>query len=91
MVNFYHLPITGIDDDDNDDRGVIYFSISQLFSYEDDDVAAFVAGVSEEVNIAADAFGGVAVVALAIYLAWGLDVKPLGIDGSCYVSGSFEG
>ena len=21
MVNFYHLPITGIDDDDNDDRG----------------------------------------------------------------------
>jgi len=25
MVNFYHLPITGIDDDDNDDRGVIYF------------------------------------------------------------------
>jgi hypothetical protein len=29
--------------DDNDDRGVIYFSISQLFSHEDDDVAAFVA------------------------------------------------
>ena len=54
-------------------------------------MAAFVAGVSEEVNIAADAFGGVAVVALAIYLAWGLDVKPLGIDGSCYVSGSFKG
>ena len=25
MVDFYHLPITGIDDDDNDDRGVIYF------------------------------------------------------------------
>ena len=77
--------------DDNDDRGVIYFLISQLFSYEDDDVAAFVAGVSEEVDMAANAFGGVAVVALAIYLAWGLDVEPLGIDGSCNVSGSFKG
>ena len=77
--------------DDNDDRGVIYFSISQLFSYEDDDVAAFVAGVSEEVDIAANAFGGVAVMALSVYLTWGLDVKSLGIDGGCYVSGSFEG
>jgi hypothetical protein len=77
--------------DDNDDRGVIYFSISQLFSYEDDDMAAFVAGVSEEVDIAANAFGGVAVVALAVYLAWGLDVEPLGIDRGCNVSGSFKG
>ena len=66
-------------------------SIPQLFAYEDDDVAAFVAGVSEEVDIAADALGGVAVVALAVHLAWGLDVKSLGIDGGCYVSGSFEG
>lgn len=77
--------------DDNDDRGVIYFLISQLFSYEDDDVAAFVAGVSEEVDIATNAFGGVAVVALAVYLAWGLDIEPLGIDRGCNVSGSFKG
>ena len=31
MVNFYHLPITGIDDDDNDDRGVIYFCKGRAF------------------------------------------------------------
>ena len=54
-------------------------------------MAAFVAGVPEEVDIAADAFGGIAVVALSVCLAWGIDVKPLGINGGCYVSGSFEG
>ena len=64
-------------------------SISQLFAYDDDDVAAFVAGVSEEVDIAADAFGGVAVVAFAVYLAGCLDVKSLGVDGGCYVPCSF--
>ena len=31
MVDFYHLPITGIDDDDNDDRGVIYFYKGRAF------------------------------------------------------------
>ena len=54
-------------------------------------MATFVAGVSEEVDVAADAFGGVAVVAFAVNLAWGLNVKSLSIDWGCYVSGSFEG
>ena len=54
-------------------------------------MAAFVAGVAEEVDIAADALGGIAVVALSVYLAGCLDVKSLGVDGGCYVPCSFEG
>ena len=54
-------------------------------------MAAFIAGVPEEVDIAAYTFGRIAVVTFPVYLAWGLDVKPLGIDRGCYVSGSFKG
>ena len=42
-------------------------------------------------DITADALGGVAVMALSVYLAGCLDVKSLGVDGGCYVSGPFKG
>jgi hypothetical protein len=44
-------------------------------------VATFIARVAQEVNIAADAFGRIAVMAHAINLTGGLDIETFGIDG----------
>ena len=48
-------------------------------------------GVAEEMDVAADALGGVAVVAYAIHLARGLDVEAGGIDGRGGATGTGQG
>ena len=44
---------------------------------------ASVSAVSQEVDVAANALRGIAVMAYAVGAAWRVDVKTLGIDGGC--------
>ena len=46
-------------------------------------MAAGVTAVAQQVDIAADALGAVAVVAHTIYMAWRGNVEALRIDGRC--------
>ena len=59
--------------------------IPEILTNKYDDVAAF-GGVPKEVNVVADGFGRVAVVAYAVSLAGGLDVESGSIDGRCGTS-----
>ena len=56
--------------------------IPEVLAYQHDRMTA-PGGVSEEVDVVADRFGGVAVMADAVVLARGVDVEAGGIDGRC--------
>lgn len=55
--------------------------ITQVFPHEHHNVAALGATVAQQVDVAADALGAVAVVARAVEAAGRGDVETLGVDG----------
>lgn len=55
--------------------------ITQVFAHEHHNVAALGATVAQQVDVAADALGAVAVVAHAVEAAGCGDVETLGVDG----------
>ena len=55
--------------------------ISKILTDKHYRMPTFISAVSQKVDITANAFRRVAIVASAVYSAWGLDIKSLGVDG----------
>lgn len=59
------------------------FLVSQVLAHKHHLVAAGIAAIAQQVNVAADALGRIAVVASAVDAARCVDVEALGVDGRC--------
>ena len=60
---------------------VAIFLISQIFTDKHYNMPSFVPAVTQEVDVTADTFRRVAVMASAVDSARRVDVEPLGVDG----------